>query len=166
MNAHSPRQRRPPRSPLARTCACIPAPETPYGAGQPEYFAALGDVFASRGFDVVLTGVPAERDCCARVESLMRAPSVNLCGKTDLGALGALIGNAALLVSNDTGVVHLAVALRTPSVTVHVQPAEKRSWEPVDVALHRLARPATPERVLAEALSLMATPRELERVPA
>jgi lipopolysaccharide heptosyltransferase II len=43
----------------------------------------------------------------------------NLAGALDLGGLGALIAGAALLISNNTGPVHLAAALGTPVVDLY-----------------------------------------------
>lgn len=45
--------------------------------------------------------------------------SHSLAGRLDLGQLGALIGGARLLVSNNTGPAHLAAALGTPVVDLY-----------------------------------------------
>jgi ADP-heptose:LPS heptosyltransferase len=48
----------------------------------------------------------------------MRAPAIDLVGKTTLGALTALIDGARLVVANDTGVRHVAAARGTPCIAV------------------------------------------------
>jgi ADP-heptose:LPS heptosyltransferase len=61
---------------------------------------------------------------------------VTLAGRTDVLDLAALLARARLLVANDSGVAHLAVAVGTPSVVLcgPVPPAE---WGPPDVPAHR-----------------------------
>jgi ADP-heptose:LPS heptosyltransferase len=59
-----------------------------------------------------------------------------MAAKTHLGSLAALIAGADLLVSNDTGVAHLAAALHTPSVIVS-SGSDAARWAPGDAGLHR-----------------------------
>lgn len=100
-------------------------------------FAAVADALQQRGLRVVLTGSDAERELVAAVRAHMRMPALDLCGRTGLGALAALIADARLLVCNDTGVSHLAAALRTPSVVV-ITGSDPTRWAPADRARHRV----------------------------
>jgi ADP-heptose:LPS heptosyltransferase len=91
----------------------------------------------------------------------MRYPSVNLAGQTDLGTMAALLSQASLLVSNDTGVSHLAAALRVPSVILFLA-SDPRRWAPQDRELHRVvgrngvqAEAIGPDAVLREAYRLL-----------
>jgi len=101
-----------------------------------ERFAAVGDVLASKGYRVVLTGTAAERDAAEDVARAMRAPSLNAAGATSLGTVAALLERAALLVTNDTGISHLAAAVGTPSVVVFLASDPER-WAPLDRERHR-----------------------------
>jgi len=92
-----------------------------------ERYAAVGDALAADGWDVVLTGVPSERDISATVRERMRAPVTDLTGATSLGGLAALLADSAVLVGNDTGSAHLAVAVGAPSVTVFL-PGDPVRW--------------------------------------
>jgi ADP-heptose:LPS heptosyltransferase len=90
-------------------------------------FAAVGDALAADGLAVVVTGVPGERPISAAVTAAMRAPVVDLTGATGLGGLAALLRDAAVLVGNDTGSAHLAVAVGGASVTVFL-PGDPVRW--------------------------------------
>ena len=84
---------------------------------QPEQFAGTGRALAERGFGVVVAGSPGERALCAAVASQCPG-AVDLCGKTSLTELAALLKRAAVVVTNDSGPMHLAVALGRPVVGV------------------------------------------------
>jgi heptosyltransferase I len=80
-------------------------------------FAATARHFMAAGYDAVLIGSRRERDLCDEVARL--APgAVNLAGETSISELAALSRRAALCVSNDSGPMHLAVALGRPVVSV------------------------------------------------
>lgn len=116
----------------------------------PERFAAVADVLAERA-PVVLTGAPGEEPLTAAVAERMRASATDLCGRTSLGGLAAVVSSAALLVSNDSGPAHLAAALGTPSVTVFLAGDPDR-WAAADRYRHRVVhadvtcRPCTLQR--------------------
>lgn len=101
----------------------------------PAAFAAVGSELTRHGFDVCITGTASERPVTDAVARAMGAPALDLTGKTSLGALAALLSRAKLLVSNDTGVAHLASALRVPSVVIY-SASDPARWAPGDPALH------------------------------
>lgn len=109
----------------------------------PAYFAAVADALAARGLEIVLTGSREEAPIVHEVAERMHASARVLTGQTDLGALAVLLSRARLLVSNDTGVSHLAAALRVPSVVVFVASDPDR-WAPLNGRLHRaVGRPTS-----------------------
>lgn len=142
-----------------------------------ESFAAVGDGLAHRGFRVAVVGGPAERALARRVATAMRGEAVVLAGELDLGAFKAVVERAALLVCNDAGARHVAVAFGVPAVVlmgptalektglnlerVRVLTAEAdcrpcyRRHCPID---HRCMTGIPPERVLEAAAELGAFP--------
>lgn len=101
----------------------------------PEYFAALGDYVAEQGFEVVLTGTKDELDIVQSVIDHMKHKPVNTAGITTLGAVGVLIKNAYGLISNCTGVSHMASAMKTRSVVISLD-GEPDRWGPLNKSLH------------------------------
>jgi heptosyltransferase-1 len=104
---------------IAKAKLVVMAPGTNWEtkAWRPEAFAEVARNFLEKGFAVTLVGSERERVVCDEVAKL--APgAVNLAGETTLSELAALIARAALCVTNDSGPMHLAVALGRPVVSV------------------------------------------------
>ncbi len=134
--------------------ACIhPGARALYRRWPAERFAAVADTLSATGLRIVLTGSAEEQPITRAVAGTMHAPAINMAGRTSLGALGALLAGAALLVSNDTGLSHLAAALRTPSVILAPESQVMR-WAPLDWSRHHVIAAThvaeiRPEAVLA-----------------
>jgi ADP-heptose:LPS heptosyltransferase len=81
-------------------------------------FAELGRTLTEHrpGTRIVLTGSPAERELCAGIARDIGPAAVSLAGELDIEALPALISHMKVLVTGDTGTMHVAVAVRTPTV--------------------------------------------------
>jgi ADP-heptose:LPS heptosyltransferase len=84
-----------------------------------ERFAEAADRLNSEGVgSVALIGGAAEQEDAARVRSMMRTNAVDLTGQTAVGLLPELLQQAAVLVSNDSGPMHIAAAVGTPVVAL------------------------------------------------
>jgi ADP-heptose:LPS heptosyltransferase len=95
-----------------------------------ERYAAVIRAELEAGRSVVVTGSPRERVLAFRVAELGGLEdSAVLAGRTDLLQLAALVAAAELVVCGDTGVGHLATALRTPSVLLF-GPVSPTQWGP------------------------------------
>ncbi len=121
----------------------------------PESFATVVRRLAADR-PVVLTGSEAERPLTRLVARLAgaRGQVVNLAGRTNLDTLGALVQRAGLLVSNDTGVSHIADAFGTPSVVVF-NATDPARWAPLDRTRHRPIVNGSAGDVIDEALRLL-----------
>ncbi len=83
----------------------------------PEHFAALARRAQERfGGTAVFVGSPEEASLADRAAALVRAPVCRLTGKTTLPQLVALLAEVDAMIANDTGPLHLAVALGRPVV--------------------------------------------------
>jgi len=100
-------------------------------------FAKVADRLAAEGYQIVLTGSAEEASLVAELRAAMREPAVDLAGRTTLGSLAALTAEAELVVCNDTGMSHVAAAMKTPSVVISCRSDVER-WRPLDRSRHRV----------------------------
>jgi ADP-heptose:LPS heptosyltransferase len=97
-----------------------PGASDPRRRWPPEHFAAAADALADEGETcIAVNGVAAEADLVSKVIRNMRYPAIDLCEKVSLSALCAVLERAALLISNDTGPLHMALAIGTPAVGIY-----------------------------------------------
>jgi lipopolysaccharide heptosyltransferase II len=83
-----------------------------------ERFAELADRLQDRGCAVVFTGSPADRPALDRIIGGMKKGALNLAGQTSLLELAALYQAARVVVSTDTGPMHIAAAVGTRVVAL------------------------------------------------
>jgi ADP-heptose:LPS heptosyltransferase len=136
----------------------------------PRVLAGVADGLAARGFAVVLTGAREEAGLARAVRGYASCRSSDLSdlsGRTSLGALGALVRRAKIVVTPDTGVSHLASALRTPSVVVFTT-GDVQRWAPLCRERHRVVdgRTVAPSiaTILREAERALEVARPAKRV--
>ena len=86
----------------------------------PDRIAALaGRLVRETDALVVLTGAPSERVLAEAVLCHADTPVLDLVGRTDLPGLVALLAASDVLVTGDSGPLHVACAVRTPVVALH-----------------------------------------------
>ena len=105
----------------------------------PERWAEVARSVVDAGAQVVITGGPDEVELALGVARRAGLPASSVyAGRTDLRHLARLVAAAARVVCTDTGVAHLATALRTPSVVLF-GPTSPRHWgPPPDRPWHRV----------------------------
>jgi ADP-heptose:LPS heptosyltransferase len=95
------------------------------GAGDPrrrwpvEKFAAVGNALSWEGAEVVIIGSEQEQDLAKAVSANMSAPYRDLSGNLSLNGLTGLLSQASVVVSNDSGSLHLARAVGAPTVGIY-----------------------------------------------
>ena len=90
-----------------------------------EYFASLGDsLFRQLNICPVLLGTENERKLARKYQALSAFPSINLTGRTNLSQLSAALTCSKLLVTNDTGTMHLAAGLGVKSLSFFLATAQ------------------------------------------
>lgn len=109
----------------------------------PERFAEVADLISKKyNAKILLVGAGDNQLIAREVLLSMKQPVIDLTGKTSLTHLISLLKRCALLISNDSGPVHLAVGVQTPVISIfgRNQPGlSKTRWRPLgifDVALH------------------------------
>lgn len=97
----------------------------------PEMFAAVADgLIRALGATVVLTGSEDERNLTASVRAMMGEEPLDLAGKLSFEGLCGLIEVADLTVTNNTGPMHIAAAVKTPVVVLFALTNIPEQWGP------------------------------------
>jgi heptosyltransferase-2 len=84
-----------------------------------ERFAAVADRLAGQtSLQVVMIGSESERPIAERIKLLMDESGVVLNGRTDLETLVGVLAQASLMITNDSGPMHMAAALGVRTVAI------------------------------------------------
>jgi lipopolysaccharide heptosyltransferase II len=165
--------------PAGRWVVVHPGASAPSRRYPPEGFAEAARTLArGHGLTVVFTGTAAERELVEGVCAAVGGRSVSLAGQLSLAEFAALLSRAPLLISNNSGPVHVAAAVGTPVVDLYALTNPQHTpWQVpcrvlnFDVPCkycyksvcpqghHDCLRRVPPAAVVAAALELLALPR-------
>ncbi len=127
----------------SRVIALLPGAGGPYRRWAPGRYGEVGTALAKQGCHLVLLGGADAAAAGLQIEALLPPAQVtNLIGRTSLAQTAALLQRCALAISADTGVLHLAYGVGTPTVGLFGS-GLFRKWAPVGHA-HRLVRVGLP----------------------
>lgn len=84
----------------------------------PEKFAAVGDALAGVGARVAVVGIEEDRALISGIVDAMNHEALDLCGRLSLRGLVGLLSRCAVVVSNDSGPLHLAAAVGVATVGI------------------------------------------------
>lgn len=89
------------------------------------YFAQLGALFWQKfGFLPVLLGAKDELELGKKYTAKATTPFISLIGATDLPGLACVLAQTKMLVTNDTGTMHLAAGLNIPCLAIFLATAQ------------------------------------------
>ena len=98
----------------------------------PERFAQVAAHFSDR-YNIVILGAPNEMDIASQIEDELITQGVknytNLAGKTDVKELCANIAGTSLMLTNDSGPMHIAAAYQIPTIAI-IGPTEYKQTYP------------------------------------
>jgi heptosyltransferase-2 len=83
------------------------------------HFSALAKKLAAQGYAVWLFGSDKDRNIGEEIARSSDGTTVNLCGRTDLASAIDLLSLAEVVVSNDSGLMHVAAAVGCPVVALY-----------------------------------------------
>jgi ADP-heptose:LPS heptosyltransferase len=113
--------------PVPRATVIHIGAKSPSRRWHPSRFAKVAAALERDGHEIVVTGTGVQWD----------GPGQNMVGSLELERLAALVADARLVLSGDTGVAHLATAYSRPSVVLF-GPTSPRLWGPPKTPLHRV----------------------------
>jgi 3-deoxy-D-manno-octulosonic-acid transferase/heptosyltransferase-1 len=90
-------------------------------------FAEVADALGERGCRVVFTGASQDGPPLDEIFEQLKRPALRLDGQLDLKCLAALFQRASVVVSTDTGPMHIAAAVGTPVVALFGPTAPNRT---------------------------------------
>ncbi len=96
-------------------------PGAEYGSAKrwpASHFAELAQRLHDKGYAVWLLGSAKDKEHADNIVALCKMECCNLCGKTNLDDAIALLSCAQLVVSNDSGLMHIAAALDRPMIAL------------------------------------------------
>ncbi|MEW6516871.1 MAG: glycosyltransferase family 9 protein [candidate division FCPU426 bacterium] len=137
------------RQPLRRVVV-HPAAGDPAKCWPLDRFAQVCRALTDAGCDLAVVGTSSEQDQASRL------PGRNLCGRTTVRELAALISTAHLVVANDSGPAHVAVTQGVPVIMLWSETNQPEEWGPWGqgsraTVVRNPARPEAGEEVLAAA---------------
>ncbi|MDF2954241.1 MAG: ADP-heptose:LPS heptosyltransferase [Thermodesulfobacterium sp.] len=96
------------------------APGAAYGPAKmwpKEYYKKIAHSLTKKGIAIVVTGSSKEKEVGEFIKEGNKS-IYNLCGKTDLTEVAGIFSFAKAVISNDSGLMHLAAALKIPQIAI------------------------------------------------
>lgn len=85
----------------------------------PERFAQVADIFAGRGYKTVFFGGPMDEEMVAEATGYMQTKPIIATGCFAIGGLAAAMRRCSLIITNDSGPMHVAISQKVPIVAMY-----------------------------------------------
>lgn len=104
--------------------------------GQPtkwydDRFARVADSLAADGYRIIFLGTENERKAIDTIRTRMRSPSASLAGNTSVRVLAAILCHCDLVITLDTGPMHVGRAVQVPMVIIAAAWQPAHEWLPL-----------------------------------
>jgi ADP-heptose:LPS heptosyltransferase len=113
-----------------------PSASDPRRAWPAEKYVQIGNELARKNFQVIFTGNEQERVVISSIIEEMSFPALNSGGKLSLDGLTGILAGSTLVISGDTGPLHLARAVGARTVGIYWAP-NLINWGPLTRTHHR-----------------------------
>ena len=107
----------PPTGPVLMLC-----PGAEFGASKQwpgEHYAAVAQRYLEDGWAIWIQGSPNDRPIAEHINQSLAGAAINLCGQTNLTQAVTLMALADHVISNDSGLMHVAAALGKPQIAIY-----------------------------------------------
>tara|TARA_B110000459_G_C16624209_1_gene503921 strand:+ start:6749 stop:7795 length:1047 start_codon:yes stop_codon:yes gene_type:complete len=84
-----------------------------------EHFASLATMLLAQGFQILLLGSKQEQKYGNHIDIITHNKCLNFIGKTSLSETIDIMGQTDLVVANDSGLMHMAAALKKPIIAIY-----------------------------------------------
>jgi ADP-heptose:LPS heptosyltransferase len=115
----------------------IVAIQTQTSGGEPNqwyddrFVEVAEELYAARRAQMIFLGAPHEQERVEKLRSRLRCPSFSAVGRTDIPGLAALLSRCDLLLTLDTGTMHVGRAVGVPMVVIAPAKNPVHEWLPV-----------------------------------
>ena len=125
------------QSPLV---AIHPGSPIPLKRWCPERYAELADwLIARKGTQILFVGVKEEVPIVTEIQRRMQGASINIAGETTLTQLASILRACNMFIGNDSGPMHLAAAVGTPTIGLY-GPGDPTRFAPIGVTCQTIRR--------------------------
>lgn len=93
-----------------------------------EYFKQVAEYYTAKSYNILILG--AEEDSISAQKLIINKNVINFCGILSIAETAEIIKNCSCIISNDTGPMHLAYAVKTPLIALFSSRDFPNKWYP------------------------------------
>ena len=94
----------------------------------PERFAEVADIFAAKGYKTVFFGGLMDEEMVAEATGYMQTRPIIATGHFAIGGLAAAMRRCCLIITNDSGPMHVAISQKVPIVAMYWTVKSEALW--------------------------------------